>query len=111
MKTDHTIRGSCSRFVCRYCRTKYGWQHQDWCDYFGRTDPCVKTALIIINHWKNADILQSNKKGGICRLKKINVRFEKDKTINYIDIVIRADEKDDQIVSLSKSFRFLKRQS
>ena len=33
-------------------------------------------------------------------MKKINVRFEKDKTINYIDIVIRADEKDDQIVSL-----------
>ena len=33
-------------------------------------------------------------------MKKINVRFEKVKTTDYIDIVIRADEKDDQIMSL-----------
>ena len=33
-------------------------------------------------------------------MKKMNVRFEKVKTTDYIDIVIRADEKDDQIMSL-----------
>ena len=33
-------------------------------------------------------------------MKKINVRFERDKTTNDIDVVIRAAEKDDQIVSL-----------
>ena len=33
-------------------------------------------------------------------MKKINVRFEADKTIDDVEIVIRAAEKDDQIVSL-----------
>ena len=33
-------------------------------------------------------------------MKKINVRFEMDKTTDDIDVVIRASEKDDQIVSL-----------
>ena len=33
-------------------------------------------------------------------MKKINVRFERDKTKDDIDVVIRASEKDDQILSL-----------
>lgn len=33
-------------------------------------------------------------------MKKINVRFERDKTKDDIDVVIRAAEKDDQILSL-----------
>ena len=33
-------------------------------------------------------------------MKKINVRFEADKTIDDVEIVIRAAEKDDQIASL-----------
>ena len=33
-------------------------------------------------------------------MKKINVRFARDKTTDDIDVVIRAAEKDDQIVSL-----------
>ena len=33
-------------------------------------------------------------------MKKINVRFERDETTDDIDVVIRAAEKDDQIVSL-----------
>ena len=33
-------------------------------------------------------------------MKKINVRFERDKTTDDIDVVIRASEKDDQILSL-----------
>ena len=39
MKTDHTIRGSCSCFVCRCCRTKFGWEHQIWCDYPDLIEP------------------------------------------------------------------------
>ena len=33
-------------------------------------------------------------------MKKINVRFERDRTTDDIDVVIRAAEKDDQILSL-----------
>ncbi len=33
-------------------------------------------------------------------MKKINVRFERDKSTNGIDVVIRAAEKDDQVLSL-----------
>lgn len=33
-------------------------------------------------------------------MKKINVRFERDKSTNDIDVVIRAAEKDDQVLSL-----------
>ena len=29
---ENLIRGSCELFVCRCCRTKYGWAHQVWCD-------------------------------------------------------------------------------
>ena len=37
--SDHTIRGSCSLFVCRCCRTKFGWKHQDWCEIGFATEP------------------------------------------------------------------------
>ena len=33
-------------------------------------------------------------------MKKIRVRFEKDETADHIDIVIRADEKDEQVAAL-----------
>ncbi|MBQ6153349.1 MAG: hypothetical protein IJJ15_06350 [Ruminococcus sp.] len=39
MTTEYTIRGSCSLFVCRCCRTKYGWEHQGWCDLYSLTEP------------------------------------------------------------------------
>ena len=29
--SDNIIRGNCSLFVCRCCRTKFGWNHQNWC--------------------------------------------------------------------------------
>lgn len=32
-QSEYIIRGSCTDFVCRCCRTKYGWEHQIWCDY------------------------------------------------------------------------------
>lgn len=43
--TDRIIRGSCADFVCRQCRTKYGWAHQIWCDRTGLTEPdCTDCA-------------------------------------------------------------------
>lgn len=30
--TEYTIRGSCLLFACRCCYTKYGWEHQKWCE-------------------------------------------------------------------------------
>lgn len=36
------IRGSCLFFVCRCCRTKYGWAHQKWCDIGAVTEPGCK---------------------------------------------------------------------
>lgn len=40
MKKRHTvIRGSCPLFVCRYCRTKFGRQHQEWCEILEQTEP------------------------------------------------------------------------
>lgn len=31
-QSENIIRGSCADFVCRCCLTKYGWEHQKWCD-------------------------------------------------------------------------------
>ncbi|MBQ5347209.1 MAG: hypothetical protein IIU39_04060 [Ruminococcus sp.] len=36
---DSIIRGSCSLFACRVCRTKYGWAHQRWCELSDHTRP------------------------------------------------------------------------
>ena len=38
-RNSYTIRGSCSRFVCSCCRTKFGWEHQPWCDLYEMTEP------------------------------------------------------------------------
>ena len=40
--SENAIRGSCSLFVCRCCRTKYGWEHQEWCDLSALTQPSCK---------------------------------------------------------------------
>ncbi len=39
MQAENVIRGSCSFFVCKCCRTKRGWEHQPWCEYFSLTEP------------------------------------------------------------------------
>ncbi len=39
---DNAIRGSCSLFACRCCRTKYGWKHQPWCGLKLLTQPSCK---------------------------------------------------------------------
>ena len=36
---ENAIRGSCSLFVCQYCRTKYGWEHQAWCELSSLVSP------------------------------------------------------------------------
>ena len=30
--SEYLIRGDCSYFVCCCCRTKFGWEHQEWCE-------------------------------------------------------------------------------
>lgn len=42
LTSEYTIRGSCSLFVCRCCRTKYGWEHQEWCDRYSVTEPTCR---------------------------------------------------------------------
>ncbi|MBQ5398631.1 MAG: hypothetical protein IIU14_04240 [Ruminococcus sp.] len=40
--SDNAIFGSCPLFACRRCRTKYGWEHQVWCEMSCVTRPtCV----------------------------------------------------------------------
>ena len=37
--SEYAIHGDCSFFACRYCRTKYGWEHQAWCEMNFLTAP------------------------------------------------------------------------
>ncbi len=39
VQSPYVIRGSCSLFACRCCRTKYGWEHQPWCTHDTLTEP------------------------------------------------------------------------
>ena len=38
--SENAIRGGCPFFACRCCRTKYGREHQGWCEVFFLTEPC-----------------------------------------------------------------------
>ena len=100
---ENAIRGSCPRFACRCCHTKYGYPHQKWCEIYLLTQPVC------------SDCIYFNEKCGVCRhpakksrersvgkLKKINVRFEPDNTLDTIDIVIRAKEHDAQVDEIIK---------
>lgn len=42
MLSEYVIRGECSFFACRFCRTKYGWEHQSWCEYYWLSEPSCK---------------------------------------------------------------------
>ncbi len=55
LMSGNTIRGSCSLFACRCCRTKYGWAHRDWCEISASTSPGC------------ADCRYFNRKEGECR--------------------------------------------
>ena len=37
--SEVAIRGDCSFFACRCCRTKFGWAHQKWCEIRAETFP------------------------------------------------------------------------
>ena len=50
-KSENIIRGSCPDFVCRCCRTKYGWAHQIWCDEKTLLEPGCKDC----QYGENAD--------------------------------------------------------
>ncbi len=39
---EYIIRGNCSCFVCRCCLTKYGWEHQSWCEVYSLTQPTCR---------------------------------------------------------------------
>lgn len=34
-ETMSIIRGNCTLYSCRVCRTKIGWPHQVWCELKG----------------------------------------------------------------------------
>ena len=40
--SEKAIRGNCSFFACRYCHTKFGWEHQEWCEYHLLLEPSCK---------------------------------------------------------------------
>lgn len=40
--SKNTIRSSCSFFVCKFCLTKSGWEHQKWCEINTLTSPECK---------------------------------------------------------------------
>ena len=42
---EYTIRGSCPLFACRFCHTKYGWEHQEWCEAYQLTSPSCRDCL------------------------------------------------------------------
>ena len=52
-----------------------------------------------IKNTDSAGTRQKLQKEG-CGVKKINIRFEQDKTLDGIDIIIRADEKDNDVNTL-----------
>lgn len=43
--SEHIIRGDCPLFACRCCHTKYGWNHQGWCEAYQLTAPTCKDCL------------------------------------------------------------------
>lgn len=60
--TDCTIRGRCSLFLCRDCRTKYGWEHQLWCPLRFVTQPSCKDCRY---YWEqNGECTHPSKKQG-----------------------------------------------
>ena len=44
-ESENIIRGSCPLFACGCCRTKYGWEHQAWCEARSLTQPTCRDCL------------------------------------------------------------------
>lgn len=42
---EYTISGSCPLFACRCCHTKFGWEHQEWCEAFSLTQPTCNDCM------------------------------------------------------------------
>ena len=42
---EYIIRGSCPLFACRRCHTKYGFEHQEWCEAYRLTSPGCRDCL------------------------------------------------------------------
>ena len=43
--SEFIIRGSCPLFACRCCHTKYGFEHQEWCEAYQLTSPTCRDCL------------------------------------------------------------------
>ena len=48
--SDNIIHGKCSLFACRCCRTKYGWEHQRWCELSSVTEPACEKCRYYSGH-------------------------------------------------------------
>lgn len=67
---ENIIRGNCSLFVCSCCRTKYGWEHQVWCEHYAVTVPSCRDC----RYYRQQD--------GVCehlakKLRKETLAYEK----------------------------------
>ena len=73
INSEYVIRGNCPLFACRCCHTKYGWQHQEWCEMYQITNSACSDCLYFGGH------------PGIClhpeakRKRKEDLPHEKDK--------------------------------
>ena len=62
--SDAVIRGSCPLFVCRCCRTKFGWTHQEWCEVGDLTEPtCTDCRYYSEHHQKCVHPIIKRKRG------------------------------------------------
>ena len=43
--SEFIIRGNCPLFACRCCHTKYGFEHQEWCEAYQLTSPTCRDCL------------------------------------------------------------------
>lgn len=64
-----------------------------WCDFPELLEPVCDDCAYYNAKRKRCNHPTKNRNGGM-RDEKINIRFEQDKTLDGIDIVIRASEKD-----------------
>ena len=42
---EYVIHGNCLHFACRCCYTKYGREHQGWCEAYRLTNPDCRDCV------------------------------------------------------------------
>ena len=43
--SEFIISGNCTLFACRCCHTKYGFEHQEWCEAYRLICPNCRDCL------------------------------------------------------------------